>query len=54
MCFVLIPFGRFGDDRGKASGPDRKTTLIGENIFFKVAPVSAKVSDIDTPTRLTP
>ncbi len=32
--------GRFGDDRGKASGPDRKTTIIGENLHFKVAPVS--------------
>ncbi len=28
---------RFGLDKGKPSGPDRTTTIIGENIHFKVA-----------------
>jgi translation initiation factor 3 subunit G len=28
---------RFGLDRGKPSGPDRTTTIIGENIHFRVA-----------------
>ena len=27
-------------DKGKPSGPDRKTTIIGENIHFKVAALS--------------
>ena len=36
---------RFGDERGKAAGPDSKTTIIGENIHFKIAPVT-KVSCI--------
>ena len=31
---------RFGLDKGKASGPDRTTTIIGENIHFRVAPVN--------------
>jgi hypothetical protein len=28
---------RFGADKGKPSGPDRKTTIIGENMHFKVS-----------------
>ncbi|ORX34708.1 eukaryotic translation initiation factor 3 subunit G-domain-containing protein [Kockovaella imperatae] len=36
---------KFGDDKGKATGPDRKTTIVGENIHFKVAPVSAKANE---------
>ena len=32
--------GRFGDDKGKPSGPDRKTTIIGENLHFKVSAVN--------------
>lgn len=31
---------RFGDDKGKPAGPDSQTTIIGDNIFFKVAPVN--------------
>ena len=30
-------------DAGKAAGPDRKTTIIGENLHFKVQAASAKV-----------
>lgn len=37
--------GRFGDDKGKPSGPDRQTTIIGENLHFKVAPVTRQVTD---------
>ncbi|EIW68006.1 hypothetical protein TREMEDRAFT_44982 [Tremella mesenterica DSM 1558] len=31
---------KFGDDKGRPSGPDRKTTIIGENIHLKIGPVS--------------
>ncbi|KAK1926142.1 eukaryotic translation initiation factor 3 subunit G-domain-containing protein [Papiliotrema laurentii] len=33
-------WAKFGDDKGKPSGPDRKTTIIGENLHFKVSAVS--------------
>ncbi|WVQ93797.1 hypothetical protein IAU59_000875 [Kwoniella sp. CBS 9459] len=33
-------WSKFGLDKGKASGPDRKTTIIGENLHFRIAPVS--------------
>ncbi|XAO26561.1 eukaryotic translation initiation factor 3 subunit G [Cryptococcus bacillisporus CA1280] len=31
---------KFGLDKGKPPGPDRKTTIIGENLHFKIAPIS--------------
>ena len=34
---------RFGEDKGKAAGFDRQTTIIGENIYFKPVAVSSKV-----------
>jgi len=37
---------RFGDDKNKPSGPDRKTTIIGENLHFRVAAIT-KVSWAD-------
>lgn len=36
---------RFGDDKGKPSGPDRQTTIIGENIFFKVSAVNKAAAE---------
>ncbi|TYJ56756.1 eukaryotic translation initiation factor 3 subunit G [Cryptococcus floricola] len=30
---------KFGLEKGKPSGPDRKTTIIGENLHFKIAPI---------------
>ncbi|WVQ62541.1 uncharacterized protein L199_000683 [Kwoniella botswanensis] len=33
-------WAKFGLDKGKPSGPDRKTTIIGENLHFRIAPVS--------------
>ncbi|CAD6590676.1 MAG: translation initiation factor eIF3 subunit g [Tremellales sp. Tagirdzhanova-0007] len=38
---------KFGLDRGKPSGPDRTTTIIGENIHFRVAAVN-KVEPAET------
>ncbi|WVQ80280.1 hypothetical protein IAT38_002385 [Cryptococcus sp. DSM 104549] len=37
---------KFGLDKGKPSGPDRTTTIIGENIHFRIAPIS-KVSQAE-------
>ena len=37
---VVLMERRFGLDKGKTAGPDRTTTIIGENIHFRVAPVS--------------
>ncbi|OCF36150.1 eukaryotic translation initiation factor 3 subunit G [Kwoniella heveanensis BCC8398] len=33
-------WSKFGLDKGKPSGPDRKTTIIGENLHFRIAPIS--------------
>ncbi|GFZ51839.1 Translation initiation factor eIF3 p33 subunit homolog [Saitozyma sp. JCM 24511] len=33
-------WAKFGLDKGKGSGPDRNTTIIGENIHFKVSATS--------------
>lgn len=33
-------WAKFGDDKGKPAGPDRQTTIIGENLHFKIAPLN--------------
>jgi translation initiation factor 3 subunit G len=33
-------WAKFGSDKGKPAGPDRQTTIVGENLHFKIAPVS--------------
>ncbi|WOO84677.1 Eukaryotic translation initiation factor 3 subunit G [Vanrija pseudolonga] len=38
-------WAKFGDDKGKPSGPDRQTTIIGENIFFKVSAVNKAAAE---------
>ncbi|WVR03507.1 hypothetical protein IAU60_000498 [Kwoniella sp. DSM 27419] len=40
-------WNKFGLDKGKASGPDRKTTIIGENLHFRIAPVSKVEPEAD-------
>lgn len=37
-------WAKFGDDRGKPAGPDRQTTIIGENLHFKIAPTNLKAA----------
>lgn len=36
---------RFGDDKGKPAGPDRQTTIIGENLHFKIAAVNRAAAE---------
>ncbi|TXT05016.1 hypothetical protein VHUM_03836 [Vanrija humicola] len=38
-------WAKFGDDKGKPSGPDRQTTIIGENLFFKVSAVNKAAAE---------
>jgi hypothetical protein len=35
---------RFGAEKGKAAGPDRATTTVGEDMQFKVSAGNQKVS----------
>ncbi|KAL7418828.1 translation initiation factor eIF3 subunit g [Cryptotrichosporon argae] len=35
---------KFGDDKNKPRGPDRQTTIIGENLHFKVSAASARAA----------
>jgi len=42
---------RFGEDKGKAAGFDRQTTIIGENIYFKPVAISSRVSFANCPFR---
>ncbi|RSH80616.1 translation initiation factor eIF3 subunit g [Apiotrichum porosum] len=36
---------KFGDDKGKPAGPDRQTTIIGENLHFKIAAVNRAAAE---------
>ncbi|WRT63718.1 uncharacterized protein IL334_000641 [Kwoniella shivajii] len=47
-------WAKFGLDKGKASGPDRKTTIIGENLHFRVAPVSKAEPEATDPVAAKP
>lgn len=38
-------WAKFGLDKGKPAGPDRQTTIIGENMHFKIAPVSRTAAE---------
>ncbi|BEI93642.1 uncharacterized protein CcaverHIS019_0601010 [Cutaneotrichosporon cavernicola] len=38
-------WAKFGSDKGKPAGPDRQTTIIGENMHFKIAPVTRQAAD---------
>ncbi|WVN90950.1 eukaryotic translation initiation factor 3 subunit G [Cryptococcus depauperatus CBS 7841] len=38
---------KFGLDKGKPPGPDRKTTITGEDVRFKIAPINIKVQQAE-------
>ncbi|WWC66677.1 uncharacterized protein I206_100581 [Kwoniella pini CBS 10737] len=47
-------WAKFGLDSGKPSGPDRKTTIIGENLHFRIAPVSKAEPEAVDPVAAKP
>ncbi|WWC58269.1 uncharacterized protein I303_100807 [Kwoniella dejecticola CBS 10117] len=47
-------WAKFGLDSGKPSGPDRKTTIIGENLHFRIAPVSKAEPEVVDPAAAKP
>ncbi|ORY23625.1 eukaryotic translation initiation factor 3, subunit 4 delta, 44kDa [Naematelia encephala] len=38
---------KFGLDKGKPSGPDRTTTIIGENLHFKISATTNKAVEVE-------
>ncbi|WWD22437.1 hypothetical protein CI109_106928 [Kwoniella shandongensis] len=47
-------WAKFGLDKGKPSGPDRKTTIVGENLHFRIAPVSKAEPEAADPIAAKP